>query len=604
MSSVANVLQLKNEYTMDLINKTDYLFYQGIKSIYDSTSLINKEVKMLLREFQIELEKVSTWNDVMLEKEYERFVKSTNCDWLDELIVASFKSSAHIMLSTIGNDASFTNTKMNVEIPTGKRFIHNCYISICRRIWKKPQLMYDKLPKSELIRNEEEVTQMISESIRDTIRCNLPIKQVVSSYVKNDDVDISQNGSTSDPSDDVLSSQLDLKNEATVPVEVADIVETGESNIPVLSNESNVVKSNINFHETNNAHTTESTVLLPTENTHQMTEDSDASSTSNELTNNLTQNRSSSVLAPPSKAINSDYVKEFLASEDTEQKQPTTTTTTAQISDNIDVPPIVVTDGGHEVPQEDEHGALPPVSFVEKNNVTVEVENNDMNIDSTHDSSSSSESEEDHKVCNESVTPRYGPLQNDPNSNGIADKNDVVNINPNHEMTDSSLSNMEKEAKLCPLESNKNANTREVFITSNSAYDDELITDGGYEEDDDLDDDDDDVDVYVDNDNHDDTNVYEDVQHGGDKHNILPAAMPKESWSIDMNVTEGLPSDDKSININKSVKNVYIHEKKKKNEKKIRNVLGLDMEYDKFKTNQKGILKHLLIKTNNQIGVM
>ena len=603
MSSVANVLQLKNEYTMDLINKTDYLFYQGIKSIYDSTSLINKEVKMLLREFQIELEKVSTWNDVMLEKEYERFVKSTNCDWLDELIVASFKSSAHIMLSTIGNDASFTNTKMNVEIPTGKRFIHNCYISICRRIWKKPQLMYDKLPKSELIRNQEEVTQMISESIRDTIRCNLPIKQVVSSYVQNNDADLEQPESNHNRVDEVLSS----------PLEVSDSVETGESNTSVLTSvltvDSNVVEANL---ETNNARTTE--------NTHQTTTDGNSSSTSNEVTND-----SSSVLATSPKTTNGDdIINEVLASESMDPQTQQTTTPTTQISDNIEVP-IVETDGGHGVgPQDDDgdDGDILPGPSVEKLVV---------NIDSITDSSKSiSESVEKHNISSESATPRYVPLQleNDPSSNGIADKDDVGEpINSNHEITDSSLSIMEKEASSGPvsLEMNKNTNTREVFITSNSKYDDddndndysdhekEKDNNDGYEEDDDNDEDGDDDNVENDDDDddedgddeHEDDNVNEDAQHGGVKESTLSViSKPTESWSIESTDTERLPSHDKSMNINKSVKNVYIHEKKKKNEKKIKNVLGLDMEYDKFKTNQKGMLKHLLIKTNNQIGVM
>jgi hypothetical protein len=50
--------------------------------------------------------------------------------------------------------------------------------------------------------------------------------------------------------------------------------------------------------------------------------------------------------------------------------------------------------------------------------------------------------------------------------------------------------------------------------------------------------------------------------------------------------------------INNSVKHVYIHEKKRRNEKKIKDILGVNMDYEHFKNNRKNMLKHLLIKTN------
>ena len=52
--------------------------------------------------------------------------------------------------------------------------------------------------------------------------------------------------------------------------------------------------------------------------------------------------------------------------------------------------------------------------------------------------------------------------------------------------------------------------------------------------------------------------------------------------------------------IRKSIKEVYIYEKKKKNEQKIKNYLGIKVDYDEFKQNPKKIRNYLLFEETNR----
>ena len=86
-------IQLKNEYMTNFKVKTVPLFKQGFKSLYDSCKDANKIKKNLLKEYQATVQTVPQWNSVIIDKEYERFVKGTNCEWLGNLIMAVFIAS-------------------------------------------------------------------------------------------------------------------------------------------------------------------------------------------------------------------------------------------------------------------------------------------------------------------------------------------------------------------------------------------------------------------------------------------------------------------------------------------------------------------------------
>ena len=175
-------IQLKNEYMTNFKVKTVPLFKQGFKSLYDSCKDANKIKKNLLKEYQATVQTVPQWNSVIIDKEYERFVKGTNCEWLGNLIMAVFKATTKELMI-------FKNIDPNIDVvvPSPKVFIHACYIEIARVIWKKPQLMYDNYSASKSFEVNEELETVIRTAIDVTINKYLPFESVISKFVANED---------------------------------------------------------------------------------------------------------------------------------------------------------------------------------------------------------------------------------------------------------------------------------------------------------------------------------------------------------------------------------------------------------------------------------
>ena len=163
-----------NDCFNELYSLTRPLFKQGCQSIYETVCEKSSDHNnMLFREFQEELQKVPSWNSVMIEKEYERFVLSSGCEWLGKLIVANFKAAAKNVLSSIQSSETQDNS-IDLEVPTPQNFVHYCYIEIARQVWKKPQLFYHKFSAFEKQQNDESIDKIIENSIKTTINKQLP----------------------------------------------------------------------------------------------------------------------------------------------------------------------------------------------------------------------------------------------------------------------------------------------------------------------------------------------------------------------------------------------------------------------------------------------
>jgi hypothetical protein len=168
--------QAKLEYTNQLIDTLTPHIFDGIKSIYDEAITVNsvnrtQSITLLFRDF---LENVPSWSNVLIEAETERIIKMSKCDWLDDLITAVFISHTKI-LTSIGTNSS----NIDLIIPKITNFIHKCYINIARETWKNPYLFTDYSIASEYQKNMRTVELIIKESIENTIRQLLPIKEIL-----------------------------------------------------------------------------------------------------------------------------------------------------------------------------------------------------------------------------------------------------------------------------------------------------------------------------------------------------------------------------------------------------------------------------------------
>ena len=97
---VTLLVELKNEYTSQIVNILSPLIFQGIQSIYAEAQAIvkvNGDRNNTLKIFQSCLKRIPKWNQAMIETETNRILTSTHSHvWLNDLIKATLK--AHLIV--------------------------------------------------------------------------------------------------------------------------------------------------------------------------------------------------------------------------------------------------------------------------------------------------------------------------------------------------------------------------------------------------------------------------------------------------------------------------------------------------------------------------
>jgi len=187
MNTNINVLvDVKREYTKQLVNMLTPCIYEGIKSIYDDGKTINKNNNNILRTFQNLLSQIPKWNTKLLEQETSRIKTKCNCTWLKELIQAVIISNTRVLSNT--NRKNISDILGTAEISIDN-FVHTCYIESAREFFKNPYLMYDGLKPWEIQSNMRESHKIVKDSIEEAVRKMLPFNNILQEYLKTDFVD-------------------------------------------------------------------------------------------------------------------------------------------------------------------------------------------------------------------------------------------------------------------------------------------------------------------------------------------------------------------------------------------------------------------------------
>jgi len=195
--NLAILVDAKTEYTKQLVNIISPNIFKGIKNIYNNAKInsLNNDILFI---FQENLSQIPKWNQEVINEHYYTLVKSSNCDWLEDLLTAVFVSHTRILTSINFNK---NKNKINLKIPKVDHFIHLCYIEVARKFWKNPYLFDDTISKFEYQRNRRDSEKIIDNTINETIRKQLPVKHILKEYLgtefkeANTDFTISENNS-------------------------------------------------------------------------------------------------------------------------------------------------------------------------------------------------------------------------------------------------------------------------------------------------------------------------------------------------------------------------------------------------------------------------
>ena len=178
------LVEAKREYTGQLASILTSPMYEGIASIYKHAYNNVSKDKILIH-FQELLSKIPNWNNETLEREFQRIMLYSKCEWLTDLITAVFVSHTKVLTSIhLGNK----QREIELKIPTPIHFIHTVYVNIAREFWKNPYLLYDvDVSASDKQRNLRDSENIIKDCIHTSIRKLLPVRHIIREYLGDTD---------------------------------------------------------------------------------------------------------------------------------------------------------------------------------------------------------------------------------------------------------------------------------------------------------------------------------------------------------------------------------------------------------------------------------
>jgi hypothetical protein len=195
-NNIGVLVNAKEEYTKQLISILKTCIYQGIKSIYmDAKDICHQDntPDNVLMIFQDLLSRIPKWSQDIINKEFERITNVSKCDYIDDLLKVVYVS--HIKILTVIHSAQ-RNKKLSLKVPSGGHFIHLCYIECAREFWKDPYLFSDRGSKFEQQKNMRDSETMIAECINETIRKQLPVRNILKDFLNEPDEDINEEEDT------------------------------------------------------------------------------------------------------------------------------------------------------------------------------------------------------------------------------------------------------------------------------------------------------------------------------------------------------------------------------------------------------------------------
>ena len=169
------MIELKHEYTTQLINVLSPVILEGLQSLY-TTAHNSSEKTNILKTFQSLLKRIPNWDYNMINKELSRIeLQTKKTPWIFQLIQAVFK--VNMLIYNIEPSEALKN-----ELNIGQ-FIHFVYIECAREFWMDPFLFYDDYPSYEVKRNYLEIMKKIGSSIENAIRRLLPMGMILDKFL-------------------------------------------------------------------------------------------------------------------------------------------------------------------------------------------------------------------------------------------------------------------------------------------------------------------------------------------------------------------------------------------------------------------------------------
>lgn len=218
----------KNEWIARLIIMLTPLIVEGIDSIFQEAYTLckrSKQKEKYLMTFQNLLVRVPKWNDEIIDKEKQRIVTKSNCNYMEDIITCVHIIQLKCMTAM---RVGLKQKKIDIDVPKLNVFIHKCYINVARSVYNNVYLYEMKNKSLEKQKNRRLIELLVQECILNTIRSNIPIEEIIRSYMdETTETDVIEK-----IEEEIVQERIDLK---TLEKEM-DEVRQRETVVPKLEN--------------------------------------------------------------------------------------------------------------------------------------------------------------------------------------------------------------------------------------------------------------------------------------------------------------------------------------------------------------------------------
>ena len=175
--------EARNEYSSRLLNILTPLVIQGFKSIFKEAYELcvrNQENTKYLMTFQNFLSRVPKWNQEIINVETERIIKTSKCDYLEDILTCVHITQLKILTSI---RVSTKQKKIDIDIPKISDFVHRVYIESARKIYQNVYLFEKHIMPLQQQKNMRECEIIVRECILKVIADSMPIEKILRAYI-------------------------------------------------------------------------------------------------------------------------------------------------------------------------------------------------------------------------------------------------------------------------------------------------------------------------------------------------------------------------------------------------------------------------------------
>lgn len=162
----------------------------GLWSIYENAKVAcerNKQPEKTLQTFQNLLTRVPQWTEDILNKEVERIIKVSKCDYIEDLLLGVFVSYIRAFASL--QQTEVTHVDLHFDRPSLNKFVHTFYIYAARKSWSCAYLFNTINVKSEKqAQNRREIETMLEGTMNEVIDSFIPWRDISKAYFQTPEV--------------------------------------------------------------------------------------------------------------------------------------------------------------------------------------------------------------------------------------------------------------------------------------------------------------------------------------------------------------------------------------------------------------------------------